>query len=359
MTLFFADLVREACWGVGAGDLALGGALRGHRRFADAVPPGARFPYVILSLSHPDEWEAGEGEIGSGDTLLRLPSASSNGGAAVVFSAGLKTVALAVHADLLAAQAAALAGAATADHDHDAAYQPLDADLSAIAGLATTAFGRGHLALADAAALRGHAGLGTMATQSAGAVAISGGAVHGLSGLTVAGFMANVVGSGATLTLFDNDVGRINRLIAGADAGGAFLNSTYSSGGTGDLRIQCIGATVATFLTGGGMIVNGALTHQGHEAGWRDLPRVTGGIERGKVCAATADLTVPAGAAAGATYRVYNDSGGAITLTPGSGLTLRLAGSAATGARTLAGRGFATIWFNAADEAIVCGSGVS
>lgn len=359
MTLFFADLVREACWGVGAGDLALGGALRGHRRFADAVPPGARFPYVILSLSHPAEWEAGEGEIGSGDTLVRMPAASSNGGAAVAFSAGLKTVALAVHAELLAAQAAALEDAAPADHDHDAAYQPLDADLSAIAGLATTAFGRGHLALADAAALRGHAGLGTMALQNAGAVAISGGTVHGLTGLTFAGDIANIVGSGATLTLFDNDASRINRLIAGADADGAFLKSTYSSGGTGDLRIQCVGATVATFLTGGGMTLNGALTHQGYEAGWRDLPKVTGGIERGKMFAATGGLTVAAGASAGAAYHVYNDSGGAITLTPGSGLTLRLAGSATAGVRTLAARGFALIWFNAADEAIVSGAGVS
>lgn len=352
MTLFFADLVREACWGVGAGDLPLGGALGGHRRFGDAVPPGARFPYMILSLSHPDEWEAGEGEIGSGGTLVRLPAASSNGGAAVAFSPGLKTVALAAHAGWMAGQA-------EAGHDHDAAYQPLDADLSAISGLATTAFGRGHLALSDAAALRDHAGLGTMAIQAAGAVAISGGSVHGISGLSVAGDIANLAGSGGTITLFDNDSGRNNRLIAGADADGGFLHSTYGSGGTGDFRVLCAGATIATFLTGGGMSLAGALTHQGHEAGWRDSPRVTAGLERGKVLAASADLTVTAGAAVGATYRVYNDSGAPIALTPGSGLTLRLAGSSAVGARTLAERGFATIWFNAADEAIVSGAGVS
>jgi hypothetical protein len=40
-------------------------------------------------------------------------------------------------------------------------YQPLDADLTAIAALATTAFGRGVLTLADAAALRTLAGLGS------------------------------------------------------------------------------------------------------------------------------------------------------------------------------------------------------
>lgn len=44
--------------------------------------------------------------------------------------------------------------------------QPLDSDLTAIAALSTTSFGRGLLALADAAALRSSAGVGTMSTKS-------------------------------------------------------------------------------------------------------------------------------------------------------------------------------------------------
>lgn len=44
-----------------------------------------------------------------------------------------------------------------------ASYQPLDADLTAIAALSTTAFGRGFLTLADAAALRALGGLGSIA----------------------------------------------------------------------------------------------------------------------------------------------------------------------------------------------------
>lgn len=104
MSLFFADLVREASHGTGTGDLALEGALAGHRRFADVVPPGARFHYCIAGITHPHEWETGEGEIGSGGSLIRIPLASSASGAAVDFSAGLKSVALTVAAAWFAAK---------------------------------------------------------------------------------------------------------------------------------------------------------------------------------------------------------------------------------------------------------------
>jgi hypothetical protein len=104
MALFFADLVREASLGTGLGDLALDGALPGHRRFEDIVPPGARFHYAIAGVTHPQEWETGEGEIGSGGTLLRLPLDSSASGGAVDFSAGLKTVALTAGAAWFMAQ---------------------------------------------------------------------------------------------------------------------------------------------------------------------------------------------------------------------------------------------------------------
>jgi hypothetical protein len=68
----------------------------------------------------------------------------------------------------------------------DARYQPLDSDLTAIAALSTTAFGRSLLAAADAAALRTLAALGTIATQDANNVSISGGAITGITDLAVA-----------------------------------------------------------------------------------------------------------------------------------------------------------------------------
>lgn len=52
-----------------------------------------------------------------------------------------------------------------------AGYQPLDSDLTAIAALSTTAFGRALLELADAAAGRTALGLGTAATTAASAYA--------------------------------------------------------------------------------------------------------------------------------------------------------------------------------------------
>ncbi len=60
------------------------------------------------------------------------------------------------------------------------AYQPVDADLTAIAALTTTSYGRSVLELADAAALRTLGGLGTMSTQAASSVTITGGTITGL-----------------------------------------------------------------------------------------------------------------------------------------------------------------------------------
>lgn len=108
-TIFFADLVRETSTGTGSGALVLNGAVAGHRRFADAVPGGASFHYSIAGVRHEGEWEVGTGGLDAEGRLRRdAVAASSNGGAPVVFSAGIKTVALTVGAGWLTATDGAL-----------------------------------------------------------------------------------------------------------------------------------------------------------------------------------------------------------------------------------------------------------
>lgn len=68
----------------------------------------------------------------------------------------------------------------------NAAYQPLDSDLTAIAALTTTSYGRAFLALADAAAARTAIGAGTIATQNSNNVTITGGSVTGITDLAIA-----------------------------------------------------------------------------------------------------------------------------------------------------------------------------
>lgn len=77
---------------------------------------------------------------------------------------------------------------------------------------------------------------------------------------------------------------------------------------------------------------------------------------RGGCYKSTGNVTVPnAIFTADDVVTVYNNSSAAITLTQGASLTLRLHGSATTGSRTLAQRGFATIFFIASNEAVVTG----
>ena len=123
---------------------------------------------------------------------------------------GLGTAALAATGDFDVTGAAAAAQAAS---------QPVDSDLTAIAALTTTAFGRGLLALIDAAALRTSAGLGTLATQSGTFSGTSSGTNTGdqvvptfatptiaLGLAAAAGAAATVIRSDATLLAFDATV---------------------------------------------------------------------------------------------------------------------------------------------------------
>jgi hypothetical protein len=74
----------------------------------------------------------------------------------------------------------------------------------------------------------------------------------------------------------------------------------------------------------------------------------------------TGGVTVPASVfAVGDTVTIYNNSASSQTITQGSSATLRQAGTANTGNRTLAQRGLATILCVASNEFVITGSGVT
>lgn len=104
-----------------------------------------------------------------------------------------------------------------------ATYQPLDSDLTAIAALTTTSFGRAVLALADAAALRTAAGLGTLATQS--------GTFSGTSSGTNTGDQS--LPTRASLGLDTTD----NPQFAGVNVGAA-TDTTITRTGAGDIAVE-------------------------------------------------------------------------------------------------------------------------
>ncbi len=187
------------------------GALPGHRRFADAVPAGSAFCYTIAGVTDPAQWETGIGTINSAGALVRgTVSASSAGGAPVDFGAGLKTVALTVGASWFSAVGAppvmadiaglnaALAGKqplgsyAAQGHAHSIAVASAadgfmsGSDKAKLDGIAVGAtVNASDAALRDRASHTGTqphtsiTGIGTLATQNAATVAITGGTIAG------------------------------------------------------------------------------------------------------------------------------------------------------------------------------------
>lgn len=158
----------------------------------------------------------------------------------------------------------------------------------------------------------------------------------------------------------------------GQDSGGSGViynrrNGPVYFGTNSSTRFQ-IGASggVEVFLSGvapsGGNMGDGTINVGsgafvgGTRLGWMDVLRRTSGFSRGECLAISAGVTLnTSDMAAGYTFSVYNDSASAITITQGAGVTLRLHGSSSTGNRTLAARGFATIWCNTSSEGVIMG----
>jgi hypothetical protein len=203
------------------------------------------------------------------------------------------------------------------------------------------------------------------------------------------GLLGNRVRS-TTGTLFS---GQANFSVAGFSAGTLMLSASFgdtplaigtgntTQGATGAqplilftdnterLRIAANGswALASSFGTSGQV-----LTCQGSGAApiWQDsansnipLSTTTSGTltatDAGTAVPATGNITVPASVfSGGQVLSIYNDTATTLTITQGSGLTMRLVGTSGTGNRTLTQRGWMTVWFRSATECVVSGGGV-
>ena len=76
----------------------------------------------------------------------------------------------------------------------------------------------------------------------------------------------------------------------------------------------------------------------------------------GKVIKVSTGFTLNTGLAAGTLFTVYNDSASNITLTQGSGLTLRLTGTTITGNASVLPRGMVTVFALSTTEYVLSGA---
>ncbi len=176
MALVLADRVQEYSTTTGTGTLTLSGAYAGFQTFAAGIGNGNTCYYTITSDKN--QWEVGIGTVGVG-TLARTTLISSSTGSTIDFK-GTLTVFVTLPAE-------------------EAVYGD-DTTLVAPTG-ALLPIANGGTGASTAAAARTALGLGTIATQDANAVAITGGAIDGTtvgSTTAAAGSFTTLNSSGAT-----------------------------------------------------------------------------------------------------------------------------------------------------------------
>jgi hypothetical protein len=136
-----------------------------------------------------------------------------------------------------------------------AGFQPLDADLTSLAALATTAYGRGFLVLADAAAGRTALALGTAAVLDAGTATGNLKTLNADGGFTLATTATTTDVSGAfggTWKTASRHISTDAATAAGARATAAFIRQVTGSGTNGQANSDYAGhfeATKNSYLT--------------------------------------------------------------------------------------------------------------
>lgn len=164
--------------------------------------------------------------------------------------------------------------------------------------------------------------------------------------LTTGGYntlVGNTAGDGITTGSHNTIVGaRVPTLAAGT------ARNVILADGEGTIRFHWDGVNI---------ILNGPVAARSLEL---TAARTLVNADNGRFLSTTANVTVPASVfVVGDRVRVYNNSAAATSIVQGTGVTLRLAGTATTGTRTLAARGISEITFISATEAVVSGTGVT
>lgn len=227
------------------------------------------------------------------------------------------------------------------------------------------ALAQGGTGSTTAAGARTNFGLGTAAVQNTGTSGANVPLLNGANTFGATQAFADITLTGgiqlnnAQYVSGKTSGGTSTRMLGISSGNVIFLGSVDAAASS--LNINVNGTNWGVF-DGTGLVVTGtmnattAVQENSVPLGYKNLVSQTGGLVAGKVFSTAAGFTVNTGAAADTTYAVYNNSGSPFTITQGAGLTMRLAGTTTTGSRTLAARGFATIWAVSTTEVVVSGN---
>lgn len=190
-----------------------------------------------------------------------------------------------------------------------------------------------------------------------GTLAITG-ATTATGNVTTAGFLRSSL-SGQDVTLLNDGVNSSlsasGQLLIYANGANNIILHTNS---TERARVKDAGVDVT-----GALSVTGSITDSAGNVRRLIKSSETSGVltsaSSNKVVRATGGVTLNNSVfSPNDTVMLINKSGGAITITQGTGVTLTdVEGN--TGNRTLANHGIATVWFNAANDAVIFGAGIS
>lgn len=203
------------------------------------------------------------------------------------------------------------------------------AGFDALAGVTSATFGRARLADVSPTATRSALGLGNLAVLNTISNSLWSGTplsiTNGGTGQTTATAAFNALAT-VTSTAF----GRAR--LADADAAAARTALALGTMATETAANYALLAGNPNFTSG--------LRNAGADT--RDLV-TAGSLTRGQCWHISSGQTINTGLVVDANYYIYNTTGGDLTLTQGSGLTLRRAGTTGTGNRTLLPYGYAWI----------------